>query len=95
VTLLARSLALNHATENIRVNCVCPGTIDSPMNSRAIAAAGDAAAQAARAAYQKSKHPMDRFGQPQEVAEAVFYLLSDAASFTTGVALPIDGGRVA
>jgi NAD(P)-dependent dehydrogenase (short-subunit alcohol dehydrogenase family) len=95
VTLLAKSLALNHATENIRVNCVCPGTIDSPMNDRAIAASGDAAAQAARAAFQKSRHPMNRFGTPQEVANAVLYLLSDQASFTTGVALPVDGGRLA
>ncbi|WP_439573882.1 SDR family NAD(P)-dependent oxidoreductase [Phreatobacter sp.] len=95
VTLLAKSLALNHATENIRVNCVCPGTIDSPMNDRAIAASGDAAAQAARAAFQKSRHPMNRFGTPQEVAGAVLYLLSDAAGFTTGVALPVDGGRLA
>jgi 2-keto-3-deoxy-L-fuconate dehydrogenase len=95
VTLLTRSLALNHATENIRVNCVCPGTIDSPIHRQAVAAAGDAAAQAAREAFQKSKHPMNRFGQPQEVADAVLYLLSDAASFTTGVALPVDGGRLA
>ncbi|MCA0318246.1 MAG: glucose 1-dehydrogenase [Proteobacteria bacterium] len=95
VTLLTKSLALNHATENIRVNCVCPGTIDSPMNDRAIADAGDAAAQAARAAFQKAKHPMNRFGTPDEVAGAVLYLLSDAAGFTTGVALPVDGGRVA
>ncbi|WP_439495446.1 SDR family NAD(P)-dependent oxidoreductase [Bosea sp. (in: a-proteobacteria)] len=95
VTLLTKSLALNHATENIRVNCVCPGTIDSPMNDRAIAQAGDADAQAARAAFQKSRHPMNRFGTPEEVAGAVMYLLSDQAGFTTGVALPVDGGRVA
>jgi NAD(P)-dependent dehydrogenase (short-subunit alcohol dehydrogenase family) len=71
VTLLTKSLALNHAAENIRVNCVCPGTIDSPMNDRAIAAAGDAAEQAARITFQKSKHPMDRFGTPEEVAGGV------------------------
>jgi 2-keto-3-deoxy-L-fuconate dehydrogenase len=95
VVLLTKSLALNHATENIRVNCVCPGTIDSPMNDRAIASAGDATAQKARAAYQMARHPMNRFGLPREVADAVLYLLSDAASFTTAVALPVDGGRVA
>jgi NAD(P)-dependent dehydrogenase (short-subunit alcohol dehydrogenase family) len=95
VTLLTKSLALNHATENIRINCVCPGTIDSPMNDHAIADAGDAAAQLARATFQKSRHPMNRFGTPVEVAKAVLYLLSDDASFTTGVALPVDGGRLA
>ena len=95
VTLLTKSLALNHAAENIRVNCVCPGTIDSPMVDRSIAEAGDTAAQAARRAFQISKHPMNRFGTPAEVVAGVLYLLSDAAGFTTGVALPIDGGRVA
>lgn len=95
VSLLTRSLALNHAAENIRVNCVCPGTIDSPMNDRAIASAGDDAAQAARALFQKARHPMNRFGTPDEVANAVLYLLSDEAGFTTGVALPVDGGRLA
>ena len=63
--------------------------------NRAIADAGDAAAQAARAAFQKSRHPMNRFGTPAEIAAAVMYLLSDEAGFTTGVALPVDGGRVA
>lgn len=95
VTLLTRSLALNHAAENIRVNCVCPGTIESPMHRRAIASVGDAAAQAAREAFQLAQHPMGRFGTPEEVAGAVLYLLSDAAGFTTGVALPVDGGRLA
>jgi 2-keto-3-deoxy-L-fuconate dehydrogenase len=95
VTLLTKSLALGHAAENIRVNCVCPGTIDSPMNERAIADAGDAAAQTARRAFQLSRHPMSRFGKPEEVAGAELYLLSDDAGFTTGVALPVDGGRVA
>lgn len=95
VTLLTKSLALNHAAENIRVNCVCPGTIDSPMHRRAVESVGDPAAQAAREAFQKSKHPMGRFGTPEEVAGAVLYLLSDAAGFTTGVALPVDGGRLA
>jgi NAD(P)-dependent dehydrogenase (short-subunit alcohol dehydrogenase family) len=95
VTLLTKSLALNHATENIRVNCVCPGTIDSPMNDGAITQAGGAAEQAARIAFQKSKHPMNRFGKPEEVAGAVLYLLSDEAGFTTGIALPVDGGRLA
>ncbi|TQF42569.1 short-chain dehydrogenase [Bradyrhizobium sp. UNPF46] len=95
VTLLTKSLALNHATENIRVNCVCLGTIESPMVRLSIAEAGDATAQSAREDLQKSMHPMRRFGLPSEVVGAVLYLLSDEASFTTGVALPIDGGRLA
>lgn len=95
VTLLTRSLALNHAQENIRVNCVCPGTIDTPMAYANFAQAGDEAAQRERLEAMKAKHPMNRFGTPDEVAAAVLYLLSDAAGFTTGVALPVDGGRLA
>lgn len=95
VTMLTRSLAKNHAAENIRVNCVCPGTIDTAMAYASISQAGDAAAQAEAEAFQKAQHPMNRFGTADEVAGAVLYLLSDAAGFTTGVALPVDGGRVA
>jgi NAD(P)-dependent dehydrogenase (short-subunit alcohol dehydrogenase family) len=95
VTLLTKSLALNHATENIRVNCVCPGTIDSPMHRQGMAAIADPVLRAEREAFQKSKHPMNRFGQPEEVAAGVLYLLSDEASYTTGHALPVDGGRLA
>ncbi|MDP3546913.1 MAG: glucose 1-dehydrogenase [Phreatobacter sp.] len=95
VTLLTKSLALNHATENIRVNCVCPGTIDSPMHRQGMAAIADPVARAEREAFQKAKHPMNRFGQPGEVAAGVLYLLSDGASYVTGHALPVDGGRLA
>lgn len=95
VTLLTKSLALNHATENIRVNCVCPGTIDSPMHRQGMAAIADPVARAEREAFQKAKHPMNRFGQPEEVAAGVLYLLSDDASYVTGHALPVDGGRLA
>lgn len=95
VTLLTRSLALNHAQENIRVNCVCPGTIDTPMAYANFVQAGDEKAQQERLEIMKAKHPMNRFGTADEVAGAVLYLLSDAAGFTTGVALPVDGGRLA
>ncbi|WPB55775.1 SDR family oxidoreductase [Xylophilus sp. GOD-11R] len=95
VTMLTRSLALNHAAENIRVNCVCPGTINGPMSQASFALAGEGEAQLARAAVMKSRIPMNRFGEPDEIAAAVLYFLSDAAGFTTGAALPIDGGRVA
>ena len=95
VVLMSRSLALSHAPDGIRVNCVCPGSIETPMLEATFAAAGDAAAQEARAALYNSRHPLGRFGQPDEVAAAVLFLASDAASFMTGVALPVDGGRLA
>ena len=95
MTIMTRTLALNHASENIRVNCVCPGTIDGPMVDASLRLAGDAQAQLARAAAMRARIPMGRFGESDEVASAVLYLLSDSAGYITGVALPIDGGRVA
>jgi NAD(P)-dependent dehydrogenase (short-subunit alcohol dehydrogenase family) len=95
VVLLTRSLALSHAAEGIRVNCVCPGSIETPMLEATFASAGDAAARAAREAAFRARHPMLRFGRAEEVAETVLFLLSAEAGFITGVALPIDGGRLA
>lgn len=95
VTMLTRSLALNHAAEHIRVNCICPGTINGPMTDASFAQAGDVAAQEARAQIMLSGIPLRRFGEPEEIAAAVLYLLGDEAGFTTGIALPVDGGRTA
>ncbi|WP_419899466.1 SDR family NAD(P)-dependent oxidoreductase [Roseomonas sp. USHLN139] len=95
VVMLTRSLALAHAPQGIRVNSVCPGSIETPMLAATFDAAGDAAAQEARRALFRARHPLGRFGQAGEVADAVLYLLSDAASFVTGVCLPVDGGRLA
>jgi len=95
VVMLTKSLALAHAGEGIRVNCVCPGSIETPMLADTFAQAGDAMAQAARAAAYRARHPLGRFGEPDEVAAAVLFLLSDEAGFVTGVALPVDGGRLA
>ena len=93
VVMLTRSLALSHAAEGIRVNCVCPGSIETPMLEATFAAAGDPAARAAREAAFRARHPMLRFGKAEEVSETVLFLLSPAAGFITGVALPVDGGR--
>ncbi|RYJ04123.1 MAG: SDR family oxidoreductase [Acetobacteraceae bacterium] len=95
VVMLTRSLALSHAAEGIRVNCVCPGSIETPMLDATFAAAGDPAARAAREAAFRARHPMLRFGKAEEVSETVLFLLSPAAGFITGVALPVDGGRLA
>ncbi len=95
VVMLTRSLTAAHAAEGVRVNAVCPGSIDTPMLAKTLAAAGDAAARAAREAAFRARHPIGRFGQAEEVAAAVLFLLSDAAAFVTGVALPVDGGSLA
>lgn len=88
VALLTRSMALNHAAEKIRVDCVCPGAIEGPMSEASFALAGDGPAV-------RSRIPLGRFGKAQEVAAAALYLLSDAAGFTIGVVLPVDGGCLA
>ena len=95
VVMLTRSAARSEAHYGIRVNCVCPGSIDTPMLEATFAAADDPAARTAREAAFKARHPLGRFGVAEEVAAAVTFLLSDAASFITGAALPVDGGRLA
>ena len=93
VVLMTRSVAASHTAQGIRANCVCPGPIDTPMLRSAFAAAGDAAAE--READFRTRNPMGRFGAPGEVTAAVLFLLSAAASYINGVALPVDGGRLA
>jgi len=86
---LTRTAALELAKQRIRVNAVAPGGIETPMFQRFTG--GNAAAQAGFA----SAHPLGRVGQPTEVANAVLYLASDEASFTTGAILAVDGGYTA
>ncbi|MBI2906431.1 MAG: glucose 1-dehydrogenase [Chloroflexi bacterium] len=89
---LTKSLAMALARDNIRVNCVCPGPIDTPMSPQFYATVADPeAARQARIA----RLPMGRIGKPEEIAEAVLFLASDASSFVTGVPFPVDGGHVA
>ena len=84
-----KSVAIEYGPQNIRVNAVCPGTIETPMVDR-MTSNGELDAESATAAA-----PMNRFGRSEEIAAAVLWLCSDAASYVTGVALPVDGGYVA
>lgn len=85
---LTRGAALDYAKQGIRINAVGPGTIDTPMIDRFIELAGtDAVMEPIRAA-----HPIGRTGKPEEVAEAVLWLASDASSFVVGHILMVDGG---
>lgn len=85
---LTRSMAIDHASEGIRVNCVCPGSIDTPL----LQAFYDAQDNAAAAALQdRLDHPLG-IGRVEDVAEAVLYLASDRSSYVTGHALVVDGG---
>jgi len=95
IVLLTRSLAASHAGQGIRANTICPGPIETPMLRGTFAAAGDAAAAAEREAIFRARNPMGRFGTPEEIADTALFLLSDTASYINGVALPVDGGRLA
>jgi NAD(P)-dependent dehydrogenase (short-subunit alcohol dehydrogenase family) len=83
---LTKSAALDVAAEGIRVNAVCPGCIETPM--------GDAIEPDAMKAFLKNQ-PVGRMGRPEEIASAVLWLCSPAASLVLGVALPVDGGFTA
>ncbi|MGH9326900.1 MAG: SDR family NAD(P)-dependent oxidoreductase [Terriglobia bacterium] len=86
---LTRSLALDHARENIRVNCVLPGAIDTPM-LRWAASLDDHPEKVIDVCNQL--HALGRMGRPEEVARVIVFLASDLASFVTGAAIPVDGG---
>jgi NAD(P)-dependent dehydrogenase (short-subunit alcohol dehydrogenase family) len=88
VILLTRSLARELAPEGIRVNCICPGGTDTPLLRafrRTIRSADST----------PSRPPLGRFARPEEIAAAALFLVSDEASYVTGVALPVDGGATA
>jgi NAD(P)-dependent dehydrogenase (short-subunit alcohol dehydrogenase family) len=89
VVSLTRSMALDHAGEGIRVNCVCPGIIHTPMLERRFALRPDRA-EAYRATSERP--PVKYLGRPEDVAAAIAYLAADEARFVTGSALTIAGG---
>ena len=87
VVALTKQLAIELAPQRIRVNCVCPGVIDTPMLRVLDSEAG--------AVWVRETVPLSRLGRPEEVARVIAFLASDEASYVTGVALPIDGGLTA
>lgn len=86
---LTRQMAREYASAGIRVNCIAPGTVDTPMNEEVLARADDP--EALRAAWNKM-HPLGRFGQPRDIAQGALFLASDESSWITGQCLAIDGG---
>ena len=94
IAQLAKSTALDYATYGIRVNCVCPGTIDTPMYQAVISQFQQKTGLAASLIREQvaKKLPLQRVGKPEEVAELVGFLCSEASSFMTGALINIDGG---
>jgi NAD(P)-dependent dehydrogenase (short-subunit alcohol dehydrogenase family) len=89
VVALTRAMALDHAREDIRVNCVCPGYVDTPLLQGFLATQPDPAAARRQA---ERLHALGRIGRPEEIATVLAFLASDAASFVTGSAVVVDGG---
>lgn len=98
IAQMTKSLALDYAQDNIRVNCVCPSTIDTALSKKALT-------EYAKREYQgdvekvlkleASEFPLGRLGRVEEVAKVVYFLISDDSSYMTGTLIPIDGGYTA
>ncbi len=92
VVNLTRSMALDLAEKGIRVNCICPGVVDTPMIMNWVERYGSYETVVKEVSAQ---HPLGRMGEPEDIAYACLYLASDEASWVTGAALPVDGGYTA
>lgn len=92
VTVMTKAMALDYARDNIRVNCINPAIVETPMVHREIAKATDKNDYVRRC---HEEQPIGRMGRPEEVAQAVLFLASDDSSFITGTALSVDGGTTA
>lgn len=95
VDALTRSMALDLAAAGIRVNAVLPGTVDTPMVRASAELFSEGKPADAVIAEWGRLHPLGRVAQPAEIAQVIAFLLSDEASFITGVSLPVDGGLLA
>lgn len=93
VVQMTRAMAVDHAKDNIRVNCVCPGDVDTPMLASGIAKRGMTHEQGLK--HLGNAVPLGRVAQPSEIAKAALFLASDASSYMTGAMLAVDGGNTA
>jgi NAD(P)-dependent dehydrogenase (short-subunit alcohol dehydrogenase family) len=91
VVLLTKNLAIDYGRKNIRVNCICPGFIDTPMTASVFSSPG----MTEYLERFRDAHQLGRVGQPEEIASAALFLASEDASFVSGHALVVDGGFTA
>jgi NAD(P)-dependent dehydrogenase (short-subunit alcohol dehydrogenase family) len=92
VVLMTKAMAIDHGPQKIRVNCICPGDTDTAMLRSEARQLGE---EEERFLSASANRPLGRIGKPEEIARAVLFLASDAASFVTGTALVVDGGGLA
>ena len=92
VIALTKSTAVDFAADHIRVNCICPGTTETPLVKAAVAREADPAK--ARRALEECR-PLDRLGRPEEIAAGILYLATDELGYATGAVLAVDGGYTA
>ena len=92
VVNMTRAMALDHGGQKVRVNCVCPGDTDTAMLRDEARQLGQSDEQFLAGAADR---PLGRIGQPEDIAQAVLYLASDASSFVTGATMVVDGGGLA
>ena len=92
IIALTKALAADFGPENIRVNCICPGAIETPMLERVIEYQGNPAEVRNR---RLNNYPLGRFGYPDEIAHTALFLASDDSTFVTGAIIPVDGGFTA
>ena len=92
VVNMTRAMALDHGEQNIRVNCICPGDTNTAMMRDEARQLGESDEKFLAEAAQR---PLQRIGKPEDIAQAVLYLASDASSFVTGATLVVDGGGLA
>ena len=92
VTLLTKAMALDHGREKIRVNCICPGIVDTPLVAELLRQSRDPEGERRRRVEQL---PLGRMGQPEDVAWLALYLASDESSWMTGAVIPLDAGFTA
>jgi len=92
VVNMTRAMAIDHGPQKVRINCVCPGDTDTALLHDEARQVGEPEERFFASAADR---PLRRVGQPEEIAQAVLFLASDAASFVTGAALAVDGGGTA